>query len=278
MTVSRISNIQTLSNYSEFRAAVTRHGYSINNLYDVIFNLPASTNVFNELIAQYSGADGDQPIGLQECLNLLRLYTNQCTMPGVTMADSEYRVTNTPQLKYAYGAVFNEFSVTFTMDADSLIRKVFDKWTNTIYPYSRFRGDTGNTGPLRTSYKEDYIADISVIKYERFKSSKRNNIIVGSRIPKNRIIPGIDPNDGDFDSGFADNIAVHAVKMKNAFPKSIDSMSLSSEGGALTQFSVAFEYESLQVSTLNELQSFTFDPDKVTENVSGSVLNLVTSV
>ena len=69
-------------------------------------------------------------------------------MPGVTMTDSEYRVTNTPQLKYAYGAVFNEFSVTFLMDANSNIRKLFDKWTNIIYPYSSFRGS--QDGVLRT--------------------------------------------------------------------------------------------------------------------------------
>lgn len=278
MSIDRITNVKTLSNYSDFRAAVGKYGYSVNNLYDIIFNLPSSTNVFNELLSQFRGADGTDPADLAECLNLMRLYTNQCTMPGVTMSDSEYRVTNTPQLKYAYGAVFNEFSITFTLDADSLIRKVFDKWTNTIFPYSSFRGDTGSTGPLRTAYKEDYIADIVVIKYEKYSSSKKNRFFRNTErsenlLGKNKIIPGMD--DATL-SGFGKNIAVHAVKMKNAFPKSIDSMALSSEGSSLTQFSVSFEYESLQVSTLDDLKSFSFDPSS--DNVSDSALNLLTTV
>ena len=153
-------------------------------------------------------------------------------MPGVTMSDSEYRITNTPQLKYAYGAVFNEFAVTFTMDANSNIRKLFDKWTNIIYPYSQFRG-VGD-GVLRTRYKDDYIADITVVKYERGSSSARNKM-KGKRITGKRIIPDGGENR---DSLFLDNVAVHGVTMKNAFPKSIDSMTLSGDAGQLTQFSV----------------------------------------
>ena len=256
-STQRITNVRTLTNFNEFKSTVGKHGYSMSNLYDIIFELPSSTNVFNSLLEQFRGADGDDPTGVAECLNLMRLYTTECTMPGVTMSDSEYRVTNTPQLKYAYGAVFNEFSVTFLLDADSLIRKVFDKWTNTIFPYSRFRGSTSNTGPLRTAYKDDYISDISVVKYERVGSSKRNN--QNKRyIPLGRIIPDSDTRESSAAQGtnFAENVAVHAVKMKNAFPKSLQSMSLTGDAGNLAQFSVTFEFESLQVSTLTELQSF----------------------
>tara|TARA_A100001234_G_scaffold182583_1_gene165624 strand:- start:2227 stop:2727 length:501 start_codon:yes stop_codon:yes gene_type:complete len=159
------------------------------------------------------------------------------------MSDSEYRITNTPQLKYAYGAVFNEFSVTFLMDANSNIRKLFDKWTNVIYPYSAFQG--AGDGVLRTRYKDEYIADITVVKYERATSSVRNRNFANN-LPGRRIIPDGGSNET---TGFKDNVAVHAVRMKNAFPKSIDSMSLSSDAGQMTQFSVSFEYESLQTST-----------------------------
>ena len=242
--IESVSNLKTLTNFNEFKSYVCKYGYSMANLYDIQFDVPNGTGLYLEFIEALSGATSDSDAAnLSEIQQLMRLYTTECTMPGVTMSDSEYRITNTPQLKYAYGAVFNEFSVTFTMDANSNIRKLFDKWTNIIYPYSQFRG-VGD-GVLRTRYKDDYIADITVTKFERGASSPRNRS-KSNRIGGRRIIP-----DGETkrDSLFVDNVAVHAVRMKNAFPKSIDSMTLSGDAGQLTQFSVAFEYESLQTST-----------------------------
>ena len=242
--IERVSNITTLTNFNEFKSYVSKYGYSMANLYDIQFDVPNGTGLYEAFIAALSGATSDSDAAnLGEIQQLMRLYTTECTMPGVTMSDSEYRITNTPQLKYAYGAVFNEFSVTFTMDANSNIRKLFDKWSNIIYPYSQFRG-VGD-GVLRTRYKDDYIADIIVTKFERGSSSPRNRS-KSNRIGGRRIIP-----DGGTkrDSLFVDNVAVHAVRMKNAFPKSIDSMTLSGDAGQLTQFSVSFEYESLQTST-----------------------------
>lgn len=243
MTVERVSNLNVLTNYNEFKANVSKFGYSMSNLYDIQFDIYQSSALYTELSNGFNLATDEGSATLSDIQQLMRLYTTECTMPGVTMTDSEYRITNTPQLKYAYGAVFNEFSVTFLMDANSNIRKLFDKWTNIIYPYSSFRGS--QDGVLRTAYKDSYIADITVVKYERATSSVRNRAF-SNNLPGKRIIP-----DGDFESttGFKDNVAVHAVRMKNAFPKSIDSMSLSGDGSSMTSFSVSFEYESLKTST-----------------------------
>lgn len=243
MTVERVSNLNVLSNYNEFKSNVSKFGYSMANLYDIQFDVYQSSALYTELASDFDLATDEGSATLGDITQLMRLYTTECTMPGVTMSDSEYRITNTPQLKYAYGAVFNEFSVTFLMDANSNIRKLFDKWTNVIYPYSAFQG--AGDGVLRTRYKDEYIADITVVKYERATSSVRNRNF-SNNIPGRRIIPNGDTNET---TGFKDNVAVHAVRMKNAFPKSIDSMSLSSDAGQMTQFSVSFEYESLQTST-----------------------------
>ncbi len=245
-TVERVSNLNVLSNYNEFKSNVSKFGYSMSNLYDIQFDVAQSTKLFSELSSDFDLATLEDAATLSDIVQLMRLYTTTCTMPGVTMTDSEYRITNTPQLKYAYGAVFNEFSVSFVLDSNSNIRKLFDKWTNVIYPYSAFRGDA--PGVLRTRYKEDYIADITVVKYERGSSTIRNKKL-GNRIPNRRIVPDTDKNTADLESYFIDNVAVHAVRMKNAFPKSIDSMTLSGDGSSLSQFSVSFEYESLQTST-----------------------------
>tara|TARA_R100000005_G_C4962777_1_gene178797 strand:- start:43 stop:795 length:753 start_codon:yes stop_codon:yes gene_type:complete len=243
MTVERVSNLNVLTNYNEFKSNVSKFGYSMANLYDIQFDVYQSSALYAELASDFDLATDEGSATLGDIQQLMRLYTTECTMPGVTMSDSEYRITNTPQLKYAYGAVFNEFSVTFLMDANSNIRKLFDKWTNVIYPYSAFQG--AGDGVLRTRYKDEYIADITVVKYERATSSVRNRNFANN-LPGRRIIPDGGSNET---TGFKDNVAVHAVRMKNAFPKSIDSMSLSSDAGQMTQFSVSFEYESLQTST-----------------------------
>lgn len=243
MTLERVSNLNVLTNFNEFKSNVSKFGYSMANLYDIQFDVYQSSALYTELASDFDLATDEGVATLSDIQQLMRLYTTECNMPGVTMSDSEYRITNTPQLKYAYGAVFNEFSVTFLMDANSNIRKLFDKWTNIIYPYSSFRGS--GDGVLRTRYKDDYIADITVVKYERATSSIRNRSIANN-IPGRRIIPN---GESDANTGFKDNVAVHAVRMKNAFPKSIDSMALSADAGQMTQFSVSFEYESLQTST-----------------------------
>lgn len=242
-----------LQNFSEFKSAVVKYGYSMSNLFDIQFVVPGGAGLYNALAETFFGANFTRQLMLSDNLNLMRLYTTECSMPGLTMSSGEYRVTNTPQLKYAYGSVFGEFTVTFILDAESNIRKVFDEWTNLIYPYSSFQGSVASSGPLRTSYKDDYIADITVIKYERGTSSTRNKTIMPSflrnTLTKSQIIPDIyttqDPK--DLISGFYKNVPVHAVRMKNAFPSNITSVSLSSDGGSLTQFTVSFEYESLQV-------------------------------
>ena len=118
MAVTNITNITQISNYNEFKSTVVKHGYSTSNLYDILFELPGSAGVFSEFLETFRGASEDGEITVPEALQLMRVFTTECTMPGVTMADSEYRVTNTPQLKYAYGAVFNEFNVTFLMDSE----------------------------------------------------------------------------------------------------------------------------------------------------------------
>ena len=126
MTVERVSNLNVLSNYNEFKSNVSKYGYSMSNLYDIQFDVAQSTKLFSELSGDFDLATIEDAATLSDIVQLMRLYTTTCTMPGVTMTDSEYRVTNTPQLKYAYGAVFNEFSVTFILDSNSNIRKLFD--------------------------------------------------------------------------------------------------------------------------------------------------------
>ena len=235
----------TLSNFNEFKSTYTSYGSSMANLYDVKIDLAASSRLHDTLQGTFRLADGSS--GLNDTLDLMKLYTTECTMPGVNMSTSEYRITNTPQLKYAYGSVFSEFSLTFILDSTSLIRKVFDVWTDMIYPYSRH---TITNDVLRTKYKDDYVSDITVYKYERSNSSLANlrkytensELRRVSRMLGREIIPGIVTGS----SGFFKSLPVHAIKIVRAFPSSISATSLGNESSSLTQLSVSFEYETIR--------------------------------
>lgn len=246
----------TLSNFNEFKSNFTAYGFSLANLYDVNIDLPVSSKLSDTLRGTFRLADGSS--GLNSTLELMKLYTTECSMPGVNMATSEYRITNTPQLKYAYGAVFSEFSLTFILDSTSLIRKVFDVWTDMIYPYSRH---TRTNNVLRTRYKDDYVSDITVYKYERSNSSLANlrkyttnsALKKASTLMQNEIIPG---NVGGI-TGFFKSLPVHAVKMINAFPSNISATQLSNESSSMTQITIDFEYETITPSSTKLNKDYT---------------------
>jgi hypothetical protein len=53
MTVERVSNLNVLSNYNEFKANVSKFGYSMSNLYDVQFDIYQGSSLYNELASDF---------------------------------------------------------------------------------------------------------------------------------------------------------------------------------------------------------------------------------
>ena len=251
-----IKGLETeMSNYAEFKSAIQKHGFSISNFYDVKFDISAAVPLYNQLIA-------NNLIDLRSNSNLMRLYTDEASLPGLQLSTSEYRVTNTPTLKYAYGAIFSEASFSFIMDADATIKSIFDVWTNWIYGYNidmnsgnllsdilQLR-DVTTRNKFRTRYRDEYAIDISIIKYERAMSSDKNSNVRGrTAFSLQDIIP--DSRSGSRGSKFYKAIPVYAVKLFKAFPANISSISLNSGTSELSKLSVGFEYESYATTALN---------------------------
>ena len=256
-----------MSNYAEFRSHIFKYGFSVSNFYDVTINWAStlgksgkssSNPLFKELSAELRGLQ-----------TLMRLYTDETSMPGLQMSTGEYRINNSPQLKYAYGSVFSEVNMSFMMDADSIVKTVFDIWTNFIYNYSG--GSTGQSqqrsSRLRSTYRDDYAVDIDIIKYESATSSQRNrsrnNVVSGmdeSKWDKSFKMHDIIPDKQQFygseyrihnKSGvqkghvaFRKAVPVQATKLFNAFPANIASVPLSYGDTSMSKLSVGFEYES----------------------------------
>ncbi len=235
-----------MSNYSDFRSQLKKTGFSINNFYDVHFNLNTTTKLRNQL-SKYRG------VNFSESDRLMRLYTDEASLPGIQMSTGEYRLTNTPTLKYAYGAVFSEAQFSFIMDADAQIKSIFDLWSNWMYSYTVERESIADTpfittrqDKFRSAYRDDYTVDILIVKYERSESSDKNK--GKESFPLARIIPD-SPSPGE-PSGFFKAIPTYAVKLFKAFPSNIASIPMNSGTSELSKMSVGFEYETFSTTAI----------------------------
>lgn len=241
-----------MSNYSEFKSEVRKHGLSVNNFYDVKIELEPSSPLYREMAKV-------NDLQMSKTTDLMRLYTDEASIPGVQMTTGDYRITNTPNLKYAYGSVFSELNLSFLMDADSRIKSVFDVWTNWIYGYSGKRDAflevfgvefANRTPKLRTRYRDEYAVDIVITKYERSMSSHENRPSGSSpNYSIKDIIPGSTKSGG---TKFYKAFPVYAVRLFKAFPSNISSIDLNSGSTELSKLSVSFEFETMTSSALND--------------------------
>lgn len=240
-----------MSNYSEFKSVVGKYGLSFNNFYDVKIELEPSSPLYREISKV-------NDLNISNTMDLMRLYTDEASIPGVQISTGDYRITNTPNLKYAYGSVFSEANFSFLLDADSRIKGVFDVWTNWIYGYSGKRDAflevfgiefANRTPKLRTRYRDDYAVDIVITKYERSRSSHSNKPSNNSpNYSFKHIIPGSNNSGG---TEFYKAVPVYAVRLFKAFPSNISSIDLNKGGSELSKLSVSFEYETMTSSVLN---------------------------
>lgn len=252
--------IRDINNFGEFKSYVSSHGFSLSNFYDVQFLIGNNgssfiRSVFTRGLASNSG-------GTNQLSQLMRLYAEECTIPGYSISTGDFRITNTPSMKYAYGIVNNEITMSFIADADSEIRKTFDAWGNYIYAGIASNTDEINVLNInsrdmvgRTRYKDEYTLDIAVIKLERFGSSKSNSAttiidkLTGKKtpyktIPNSRLFPGVDTTTENMvPSLFGDAFQKYAVRLKNAFPTTISAIPLSSGSSQLVKIQVTFEYD-----------------------------------
>ena len=262
--MSRISGVAPMSNYSTFKEQFKRSGYSSNNFYDVTIELDGNPKLVQQLYK-------DSQFDLRSTKQLLKLYCDEAAMPGLQLSTGDYRITNTPNLKYAYGAVFSEMQLSFMMDADSEIKNLFDLWSNWIYGYATQRLSLSNLIGLsspqenfRAAYRDDYTVDILIVKYE-----KSMNGTVNGREPNDKrnaysyrdIIPDVPDKKSIDRTKFYRAVPVHATKLFNAFPSNISSVPLSREETSLSKLSVNFEYETFTTTTLNSASAANFrDP------------------
>ncbi len=246
-----------IQNFNQFKSYVSRYGFSLNNFYDVQFLLANGSSAFLQSIFTRSYATNTgSTTGIS---NLMRLYADECSIPGYSISTGDFRITNTPNMKYGYGIVNNEITISFISDADSEIRRTFDSWGNYIYSsvssldqtLSRRLNINSDAQLGRTRYKDEYVLDIVVIKLERYGSSHRNfkKNSVDTKTPyspvtNSELFPGTNTESIQMvRSGFGNAIQKYSVRLKNCFPTTVSAIPLNSGASQLVKVQVTFEYD-----------------------------------
>lgn len=256
---SRSEMIQRdVQNFHEFISGVQKHGFSISNFYDVQFLIGNTGSSFVNSVFTRSNTGNNK---LDPTIrNLMRLYADECTIPGYAISTGDFRINNSPNMKYGYGIVNNEITISFISDADSEIRQTFDAWGNYIYggissnsnaPISSFLNINSINDLGRTRYKDDYVLDIVIIKLERYRSSARNsgNLVEPATgkylgVPLKDLFPNTDLKDvSSTNSGFGKARQVYSTRLINAFPTTISAIPLNSGSSQLVKIQVTFEYD-----------------------------------
>jgi hypothetical protein len=256
----KLSNLQTFNSY------VKKYGFSISNFYDVHFVPPlldpkSNTNQFiqNILTRSPSDSSGNSRGGIK-AKEILRYYADECSLPGHQMATGEYRINNSPMMKYAYGVVNSEVNISFICDGRSEVKKTFDAWKEYIHasaiPKVPVQGRNSYNVNVsrdlnRSRYRDDYTCDLVIIKFERGNSSDANKarLFYSDRT----IIPDyIEENLSVVKTkGFGYALPTYSVRLVNAFPINVSSVALSSGASELTRVQVSFEYDAIYTNALS---------------------------
>lgn len=121
----------------EFRAILGKRGFSKPSLF--IVNLVNTPPALNEIR------------GVSDLIRDLPLHAESAEFPGTQILTQESRFYDLPQ-KFAYAKAHDDLNLTFRMDADFQIRRLFELWINSVYNPA--------TGDLR--YKNEYSGTIHI--------------------------------------------------------------------------------------------------------------------
>lgn len=105
---------------------------------------------------------------------LLSLRCESANLPGMAFT----ALNNVPRLGYgapetvAYGVTFDNFSLSFLLDARAKVHEFFYEWTNSIVNYRALGQSAGgksgqaNMSVYEVGYKDKYVTDININVYD----------------------------------------------------------------------------------------------------------------
>jgi len=247
-----------------FNSKLKKYGVGLSNFYGVGIFTGSSGNGGTILDSYLNTADvnwGEK----------VAYYCDEVNIPGLQLATGEYRVGGMPQFKYAHSNTYTEVTLSFIMDGESSQKAVFDAWLNFIYGMSssdynisnnfvansllRYGKGNAYNNIGRVMYPDDYVADIAIVKYERYGNGQANTkgsgvTIVDDVLNNTQSLIQQITNDkievNNFDKTkiyFPNSKATYSIRLIDAFPTSVSSLPLSAGSSQLLRVSVTFEYK-----------------------------------
>ncbi len=121
----------------DFKATLGKRGFAKPTMFRVEFtNIPDVMN---------------NTRGTNEIVRDLHFFAETAEFPGTQILTHELRYYDMPA-KFAYGKAHDELNITFRLDRDFQVKKLFDVWVNSIYDR-----ETGNM-----NYKVDYSGSLQI--------------------------------------------------------------------------------------------------------------------
>lgn len=188
---------------SNFRSSIERNGVLRANRYVAFFRPP---EYLKDQIAQYGYQDG-----------LISLRCEAAQLPGVNLTTIDQpRIGWGPTEGVPHNLSYNDISLTFLLDAQTKIHRLFYDWMNTIVNFQGSRGQSSlnkgwRVGSLDTyayevGYKELYTTDIDITVYDNYSGG-------GDAAESSPTVEGNNP--------------VMTVRMYRAYPKGLPNIDLS---------------------------------------------------
>lgn len=121
----------------DFKATLGKRGFAKPTMFRVEFtNVPSALSNIQ---------------GTSEIVKDLHFFAESAEFPGTQMLTQELRYYDMPA-KFAYGKAHDDLNITFRLDRDFQVKKLFDVWIN--YMYNRQTGDV--------YYKNVYAGSIQI--------------------------------------------------------------------------------------------------------------------
>lgn len=223
-----------------FSAQLGKNSVSKASHFDVTFSLP------NKLGFSFFG---NGPSGVLDSINSaqnllkaseLTLRANAVELPGRTVQSTAFRSYGVER-QFGYTALYEPISITFLLSEDLRERDLFLEWQDTILGNHR-KKNVAEFTDFDVGYYDDYVADIVIKKY-----SETNKV-------------------------------TNRVTLVEAYPKSINSISMAHSSDELMSCTIQFQYRYYkEISAFNDALNVAEDlgVDRNLTGLLGDINNLL---
>lgn len=179
-------------NVSEFISEINSNGVQYNSDYDIIIPIPGV------MLGKFQRRDGFSDVTFIEQAKILSMRSEAVNLPGVALSTT---LTNRHGVgvieKMPYSAGFTDTNISFVSDKNGNIPHFWYSWMNLITNFA----DTkelygGNYKQYVCNYKDNYVSDISINKYDK-GGNKISTIILRRAFPisiRESVLSWQDPN------------------------------------------------------------------------------------